>query len=115
MKVEIGEVEHVARLARLKLSKDEKELFTGQLNAILDYMEKLNELDTGAIEPTFHVVSHQNVMREDEVQASQSQEAALENAPDKAEGLFRCRYSSTSRRRSDGYHRVPIPNRLGMI
>ncbi|MBN1255392.1 MAG: Asp-tRNA(Asn)/Glu-tRNA(Gln) amidotransferase subunit GatC [Deltaproteobacteria bacterium] len=89
MKVEIGEVEHVARLARLKLSEDEKELFTGQLNAILDYMEKLNELDTGSIEPTFHVVSHQSVMREDAAKESQPQEAALDNAPDKAQGCFR--------------------------
>ena len=89
MKVETGDVEHVARLARLKLSEDEKGLFTDQLNAILDYMEKLNELDTGAIEPTFHVVSHQNVMRDDEVKESQLQEAVLENAPDEAQGCFR--------------------------
>jgi aspartyl-tRNA(Asn)/glutamyl-tRNA(Gln) amidotransferase subunit C len=89
MKVEIQEVEHVARLARLKLSEDEKRLFTDQLNAILDYMEKLNELDTSAIEPTFHVVSHQSVMREDKVKVSQSQEAALDNASDKAQGCFR--------------------------
>jgi aspartyl-tRNA(Asn)/glutamyl-tRNA(Gln) amidotransferase subunit C len=88
-KIERGEVEYVARLARLKLSEEEKGLFTDQLNSILDYMEKLNELDTGAIEPTFHVVSHQNVMREDEVKESQPQEAALENAPDKAQGCFR--------------------------
>jgi aspartyl-tRNA(Asn)/glutamyl-tRNA(Gln) amidotransferase subunit C len=89
MKAEIQEVEHVARLARLKLSQNERELFTDQLNAILDYMEKLNELDTGAIEPTFHVVSHQNVMREDKAKESQPQEATLENAPDKAQGCFR--------------------------
>ena len=89
MKVETGEVEHVARLARLKLSEAEKGLFTDQLNAILDYMEKLNELDTGAIEPTFHVVSHHNVMREDEVKESHPQEVSLENAPDKAQGCFR--------------------------
>jgi aspartyl-tRNA(Asn)/glutamyl-tRNA(Gln) amidotransferase subunit C len=88
-KIEIAEVEHVARLARLKLSEDEKGLFTDQLNAILEYMEKLNELDTGAVEPTFHVVSHQNVMRKDQVQKSQPQEAALENAPDKVRGCFR--------------------------
>jgi aspartyl-tRNA(Asn)/glutamyl-tRNA(Gln) amidotransferase subunit C len=88
-KIERGEVEHVARLARLKLSEAEKGLFTDHLNSILDYMEKLNELDIGAIEPTFHVVSHQNIMREDEVKESQSQEAALENAPDKAQGCFR--------------------------
>jgi aspartyl-tRNA(Asn)/glutamyl-tRNA(Gln) amidotransferase subunit C len=88
-KIERGEIEHVARLARLNLTEEEKGLFTDQLNSILDYMEKLNELDTGAIEPTFHVVSHQNVMREDEVKASQPQEAALENAPDKAQGCLR--------------------------
>jgi aspartyl-tRNA(Asn)/glutamyl-tRNA(Gln) amidotransferase subunit C len=89
MKVERGEVEHVALLARLKLSEEEKEVFTSQLNAILDYMEKLNELDTGAIEPTFHVVSHCNTMREDEVKGSLPQEASLENAPDRAQGCFR--------------------------
>jgi aspartyl-tRNA(Asn)/glutamyl-tRNA(Gln) amidotransferase subunit C len=89
MRVEISEVEQVARLARLKLSEEEKELFTSQLNAILDYVEKLNELDTSAIEPTFHVVSHVNVMREDEVKGSLSQEVSLENAPDKANECFR--------------------------
>jgi aspartyl-tRNA(Asn)/glutamyl-tRNA(Gln) amidotransferase subunit C len=89
MKVERGEVEHVALLARLKLSKEEEQLFTGQLNAILDYMEKLNELDTRAVEPTFHVVSHCNTMRQDEVKESLPQEASLGNAPDKAEGCFR--------------------------
>lgn len=89
MKVKRGEVEHVALLARLKLAENEEKLFTGQLNAILDYMEKLNELDTSAVEPTFHVVSHCNTMRQDEVQQSLPQEASLGNAPDKAEGCFR--------------------------
>jgi aspartyl-tRNA(Asn)/glutamyl-tRNA(Gln) amidotransferase subunit C len=89
MKVERGEVEHVALLARLKLAEKEEQLLTGQLNAILDYMEKLNELDTSAVEPTFHVVSHCNTMRQDEVKESLPQEASLGNAPDKAEGCFR--------------------------
>lgn len=88
MKVTIGDVEHVAHLARLDLSREEKKLFTVQLNAILDYIEKLNELDTSTVEPTFHVVSHQNVMREDEVQGSFAQEVSLENAPDRAQGCF---------------------------
>jgi aspartyl-tRNA(Asn)/glutamyl-tRNA(Gln) amidotransferase subunit C len=89
MKVEIGEVEHVAYLARLKLSAEEKEVFTSQMNAILDYVEKLNELDTSEVDPTFHVVSHHNTMREDEVKGSLPQEVSLENAPDRAEGCFR--------------------------
>ena len=89
MKVERGEVEHVALLARLKLSEEEEQLFTSQLNAILDYMEKLNELDTSAVEPTFHVVSHCNTMREDKVKGSLPQESSLENAPDRAQGCFR--------------------------
>jgi aspartyl-tRNA(Asn)/glutamyl-tRNA(Gln) amidotransferase subunit C len=89
MKVEIGEVEHVALLARLKLSAEEKEVFTSQLNAILEYMEKLNELDTSAIEPTFHMVPHHNTMREDEVKESLPQDVSMENAPDRAQGCFR--------------------------
>jgi aspartyl-tRNA(Asn)/glutamyl-tRNA(Gln) amidotransferase subunit C len=89
MKVEITEVEHVALLARLKLSAEEKKLFTSQLNAILDYVEKLNELNTGEVAPTFHAVPHHNVMREDEVKESQPQDASLRNAPDKAGGVFR--------------------------
>jgi aspartyl-tRNA(Asn)/glutamyl-tRNA(Gln) amidotransferase subunit C len=89
MKVDIAEVEHVAHLARLRLSAEEKQLFTGQLNAILDYIEKLNELDTSGVEATFHVVPHHNVMRGDEVKGSFSSEVSLENAPDKAQGCFR--------------------------
>ncbi len=89
MKIERGEVEYVARLARLNLSEEEKELFTGQLNTILDYIGKLSELDTSAVDSTFHVVSHCNTMREDEVKESWSQEASLRNAPDRATGCFR--------------------------
>ncbi len=89
MKIEIGEVEYVARLARLKLTEEEKEVFTKQLNAILEYMEKLNELDTSGVEPTFHVVSHRNAFREDEVKESYPQEVSLENAPEEAKGCFR--------------------------
>ncbi|OGP53344.1 MAG: asparaginyl/glutamyl-tRNA amidotransferase subunit C [Deltaproteobacteria bacterium RBG_13_52_11] len=89
MKVEIGEVEHVAHLARLRLTEEEKELFTDQLNAILNYVEKLNELDTSGVEATFHVVPHHNTMREDEVKESFPQEVSLGNAPDRAQGCFR--------------------------
>jgi aspartyl-tRNA(Asn)/glutamyl-tRNA(Gln) amidotransferase subunit C len=89
MKVDIAEVEHVALLARLQLSAAEKEVFTGQLNAILEYVEKLNELDTTGVEATYHVVPNQNVMRQDEVTSSLSPEVSLENAPDQAQGCLR--------------------------
>jgi aspartyl-tRNA(Asn)/glutamyl-tRNA(Gln) amidotransferase subunit C len=89
MKVERGEVEHVAQLARLKLTEEEKEVFTNQLNAILDYMEKLNELDTSGVEATYYVVPHHNTMRDDEVKESLPQEVSLGNAPDRAQGCFR--------------------------
>ena len=65
MSITIKDVEHVANLARLELTEEEKEQFTGQLNAILKYAEKLNELNTDDVEPTSHVLPITNVMRED--------------------------------------------------
>jgi len=63
MSISIQDVEHVAKLARLELRQEEKETFTGQLNAILKYMDKLNELDTSNVQPTSHVLPLVNVMR----------------------------------------------------
>lgn len=88
MAVTIEEVEKVALLARLEFSQEEKERFTAQLNRILEYMEKLNELDTENVEPTSHVLPIKNVFREDEVKESLPQEEALANAPAKANGHF---------------------------
>lgn len=82
-------VEDVAKLSRLKLKEDEKQKFTHQLNAILGYIEKLNELDTSKTEPTLHVVPLQNVRRKDIVKPSVSIEDALKNAPDKERGYFK--------------------------
>jgi aspartyl-tRNA(Asn)/glutamyl-tRNA(Gln) amidotransferase subunit C len=89
MKITREEVEHVALLARLKFSEEEKEKFTHQLNAILEYMEKLQELDTSRVEPTFHAVSRRNVFREDRVISSAPQDLSLSNAPDGDRGFFR--------------------------
>ena len=89
MKLSKEEVEHVALLARLKFSEREKERFTTQLNSILEYMDKLKELDTSQVEPTFHAVSRKNVFREDAVLPSAPQERALSNAPDGDRGFFR--------------------------
>ncbi len=82
-----SEVEHVVRLARLELTEQEKERMTAQLDSILGYIEKLNELDTSQVEPTTTVIPMVSVMREDEVRPSLKQEDALANAPDR-EGIF---------------------------
>ena len=81
------EVRQVARLARLGLTPEEEQLFTGQIATIVTYMGKLQELSTGDVFPTSHVLPLQNVFREDLVQTSLTQEAALANAPDR-EGPF---------------------------
>jgi aspartyl-tRNA(Asn)/glutamyl-tRNA(Gln) amidotransferase subunit C len=81
--------EHLSRLARLSLSDAEKELFGGQLDSILSYMEKLNELDTKGVEPTSHVISLNNVTREDITAVSLDREDALSNAPDHTEKFYR--------------------------
>lgn len=89
MSISIKDVEHVANLARLELSDADKEQFAGQLNAILKYAEKLNELNTDGIEPTTHVLPIANVMREDAVQPSLPAEKALSNAPEQEDGHFK--------------------------
>jgi aspartyl-tRNA(Asn)/glutamyl-tRNA(Gln) amidotransferase subunit C len=84
-----AEVEHVARLARLELSENEKEEFTGQLNDILAFVEKLNQLDTTNIEPTAHAIPVTNVFRPDQVVPSLDPELALANAPDRIGDFFK--------------------------
>ncbi len=89
MKISKEDIEHIALLARLLLSEEEKELFGIQLSSILDYMDKLNELDTGNIEPTSHVLSLHNVMRDDILTPSIPREDALMNAPASTEKFYR--------------------------
>lgn len=89
MRISIEEIEHIASLARLSLTEKEKQLFGSQLSSILDYMEKLNELDTRNIEPTSHVLPLSNVMRNDVPGPSIPRENALMNAPDHTEKFFR--------------------------
>jgi aspartyl-tRNA(Asn)/glutamyl-tRNA(Gln) amidotransferase subunit C len=83
------DVEHVARLARLALTDAEIERMREQLNGILAYIEKLNELDTSDVEPTSHAVPLVNVMRDDEAGPCLPREEALANAPDRAGDFFR--------------------------
>ncbi|CAH0122571.1 MULTISPECIES: Asp-tRNA(Asn)/Glu-tRNA(Gln) amidotransferase subunit GatC [unclassified Paenibacillus] len=89
MSIAVQDVEHVAKLARLDLSEEEKTKFTEQLNAILKYAEKLNELDTDDVAPTSHVLPIANVMREDEVRPSLPIEKVLLNAPDEEDGQIK--------------------------
>ena len=88
MKITAKEVRYVADLARLELSPEEVELFTGDMNRILDYVDQLNELDTGGVEPTSHVLSLKNVFREDVVVESLPVDEVLANAPRREKGHF---------------------------
>lgn len=83
------QVEHVALLARLELSAEEKEQYATQLSAILEYVEALNKLDTENVPPTAHVLPIKNVFREDLVCDHMANEKALQNAPDKEGNYFR--------------------------
>jgi aspartyl-tRNA(Asn)/glutamyl-tRNA(Gln) amidotransferase subunit C len=84
-----GDVEHVARLARLDLSAAEKERMRTELDGILAYIDKLRALDTRDVPPTSHAVPVTNVMREDEEWPSLPREEMLANAPDRHRDLFR--------------------------
>ena len=88
MSVSRKDVEHIAELARLKFNEDELENFTNQLNEILAYVEKLNELDTENVEPLSHPVEGKNVFRDDIVLPSVPRDEALKNAPGKDEQFF---------------------------
>lgn len=89
MSVTVQDVEHVAALARLSFTPDEKERLVRQLNRILDFMEKLKELDTTKVEPLSHVIELSNVFREDTVEPSYPPEEILKNAPDRTEKFFK--------------------------
>lgn len=89
MKITQEEVRHIAMLSRLNLSGDEAETMRGQIDSILNYVDKLNQLSTKDVIPTSHVLPLQNVLREDAARESLPREKALANAPDKADGCYR--------------------------
>jgi aspartyl-tRNA(Asn)/glutamyl-tRNA(Gln) amidotransferase subunit C len=88
MNMTTADVEYVARLARLELTAGEKELFAGQMDAILGYVEKLKGVDTDGIIPTSHAVPMENSFREDIICPSIGLEKALANAPERAGSFF---------------------------
>jgi aspartyl-tRNA(Asn)/glutamyl-tRNA(Gln) amidotransferase subunit C len=85
----IAEVEHVAHLARLRLSAEELEKMRTDLSAILDHIDMLKEVDVSDVAPTAQVTELFNIMREDAVRPSLSPEDVLANAPDQRDGMFR--------------------------
>ena len=89
MALTIKEVEHIAMLARLRLTEEEKNRYCQQLSAVLEYFASLQHLDTSDIPPTFSVLPPQANLRPDEVQPGLSIEALLSNAPDCESGQFR--------------------------
>ncbi len=89
MKLTGKEVAHVAGLARLEMSEGEMEKFAVQLNAILEFADKLNKLETKDILPTAHVLPLKNVFREDLVCPGLERKESLRNAPEEEEGMFR--------------------------
>ncbi len=83
MKLDISKVEYVAKLARLNLTAEEKELYSTQLTGILDYAEKLSAVKTDKVVPTYHVCEVRNILRSDEAIHRESNPSLLQNAPDK--------------------------------
>jgi aspartyl-tRNA(Asn)/glutamyl-tRNA(Gln) amidotransferase subunit C len=81
MKITPEEISHVASLARLHLSQEEVEAMAKQLDEILTYVAKLNELETESVVPTTHAISIVNAFREDEVEGSLPRDKALANGP----------------------------------
>jgi aspartyl-tRNA(Asn)/glutamyl-tRNA(Gln) amidotransferase subunit C len=87
--ITMNDVEHVATLARLSFPEEEKQKLTGQLNAILAYMDQLNRIDTSNVEPLSQVIDLSNVTRDDVRTPGLKREEALQNAPAHSESFFK--------------------------
>lgn len=83
------EVLHIAKLANLSLTDKEVEIFSRQLSETLDYIERLKDLNTDKVSPTFQTTGLKNVTREDKIKPSLSQEEALKNAKSTYKGFFK--------------------------
>ena len=86
--ITVKDVEHVAKLARLELTEDEKVLYTKQLGDVLKYVDQ-NEVDTSDVKPMTQVIDFVNVMREDVPHQEISKEALMSNAPEEENGFFK--------------------------
>ncbi len=81
-------IEHVSILARLALANEDKELFSKQIGRIIEYMDKLNKLNTANVEPTAHVLPMKNVFRDDALKPSLPKDKALQNAPNRSDDFY---------------------------
>ncbi|MGH1362320.1 MAG: Asp-tRNA(Asn)/Glu-tRNA(Gln) amidotransferase subunit GatC [Calditrichia bacterium] len=89
MSVSLKQVEHIASLARLSFDDKEKQQLSEELSSIIGYIEQLKTVNTDNVEPLSHPSEITNVLREDVVESSFSQETALKNAPAKEKGFFK--------------------------
>ncbi len=87
--ITVKDVEHVAKLARLELTEEEKTLYTKQLGDVLKYVDQMNEVDTSNVKPMTQVIDFVNVMREDIPNQEIEKEALMSNAPDEENGFFK--------------------------
>jgi len=87
--INLKDVEHVALLARLSLTEDEKQVYTKQLSDILEHVRKMQDLNTAGVQPTAHVLPLQNVFREDQVGEHLSVDQVLANAPVRQDNFFK--------------------------
>jgi len=89
MSISKKDVIHVAKLAKLEFNQEEIDGFVEKLDSVLQYVDKLKEVDTEGIKPTYHVNDTRNAMREDKVEKSLAREKVLLNGPDKENGYFK--------------------------
>lgn len=87
--ITVKDVEHVAKLARLELTEDEKVLYTKQLGDVLKYVDQMNEVDTSNVKPMTQVIDFVNVMREDVPVQEFTKEELMFNAPEEENGFFK--------------------------
>jgi len=83
MNITTKDVEHIAELARLDLSPEEKQLYSGQLRNIFGWVEELNKAETGGVQPTAHILGLENVLREDKPEPFADRQAILKNAQER--------------------------------
>lgn len=89
MKISLDEIRHLAHLSRLEFSEEEMKDMQGDMDKILGFVDKINELDLEGVEPLIYLSEERNVLRADESKSILSKDEALKNAPDKDTDYFR--------------------------